>query len=161
MNKLNICLSYTATLQLMEELSHTHRVPLNKWLEDDIVLKFWGDNMDKKKRVRDQRSDKKGSSMLNMFSMIVGSSRTPAIELSYRGHVVAIDEVPAERFLPDMTDVNECKANLVQIVSRKLTKYITSLRPFSKIVPKHILHEYSAEMSKKIGNILAGYSNEE
>ena len=41
------------------------------------------------------------------------------------------------------------KSNLVIIVSRILTKYFSQLAPFAKVVQKHILHLYSAEMSNK------------
>lgn len=40
------------------------------------------------------------------------------------------------------------KNNLVQIVCRILTTYITGLAPLAKIVPQHILHRYSRESSE-------------
>jgi hypothetical protein len=53
-------------------------------------------------------------------------------------------------FLPSAEDIQRVKNNLVVLVSGILTKYIKELQPLSKVVPKHIMHEYSAEMSKKI-----------
>ena len=41
------------------------------------------------------------------------------------------------------------KDKLICIVSRLITSYITGLAPLAKFVPKHILHQYSAEMSRK------------
>ena len=41
------------------------------------------------------------------------------------------------------------KENLVVLVGRILTEYFPALVPFYKVVPKHILHQYSVEMSKK------------
>lgn len=38
---------------------------------------------------------------------------------------------------------------LIVLVSRILTKYIAGLAPFAKVVPKHIQHQYSKEMSQK------------
>ena len=46
LNHLNMCISYSANLKLMDELSLTHTVPLKKWIEE-VAFKFWGDNVDK------------------------------------------------------------------------------------------------------------------
>lgn len=46
------------------------------------MFKFWGDNVEKKRRARDLRSDNQGS-MIHMFSMIAGRSQTPAPELHH------------------------------------------------------------------------------
>ena len=48
-----------------------------------------------------------------------------------------------------MSDVAKMKQNLVILIARTLTEHIPSLAAFSKVVPKHIVHGYSAEMSKK------------
>ena len=143
-----MCISYPATLKLLEELSHTHSAPLIKWIVDNIIFKFWGDNVDLNRHVRDWRSDHQGG-MIHMFSLIVGRSRTQAPELPHIGQVSSLDEVPSAFFLPNSSDVDQCKANLVKIVSRSLTYYISALIPFTKVVPKHILHTYSSEMAMK------------
>ena len=132
----------------MEELSHTHTVPLDKWIQEGIVFKFWGDNVDKSVHVRDLRSDNQGA-MVHMFSLIVGRSRTPAPELTHHGQLSSLAEIPDRFFLPNQTDVAACKGNLVRIVSRTLTRYIKGLSKFSRVVPKHILHQYSQNMSVK------------
>lgn len=119
-----------------------------KWIVEGVVIKFWGDNVDFSRHVRDLRSDNVGR-MIHMFSLIVGKSRTQAPELPHHGQVSSITEVPEEFFLPNTSDINQCKANLVKIVSRSLTRYISVLTPFTKVVPKHILHVYSREMAQK------------
>ena len=68
---MGVCLSYTATLTLIDEISKRHTVPLLRWISDDILFKFWGDNVDKKKGVRDVRSDHHGE-LLHMYSILVG-----------------------------------------------------------------------------------------
>lgn len=123
-----MCISYPATLRLMEELSHAHGVPLKKWIEDGEIHQ---------------------GKMLDMFTMIVGRSRTPAPELSHEGQVSSLDEVPADFFIPNSSDIERAKANLVTLVARKLTRHITGLVRFAKVVPKHILHVYSKEMAEK------------
>lgn len=148
LNHMNLCLSYQATLRLIDEVSSLHTVPLNQWIKDGIVFKFWGDNVDKKRKVRDLRSDNQGE-MLHMFSILVGRSRTPASHLRHTGQVSNIEDVPSEFFLPSCDDVKKVKTNLVVLVSRILTQYITGLTPFRKAIPKHIMHIYSKEMSQK------------
>lgn len=125
-----------------------HTIPLQEWIEDGEVFKFWGDNVDKKQNVRDLRSDHQGE-MIHMFSLLVGLSRTPAPHLPHTGYVSKVSEVPSELFLPTYEDVSKVKSNLVILVSRVLTQYISGLIPLRKAIPNHILHMYSKEMSKK------------
>ena len=44
---MGVCLNYTTTLTLIDEISKRHTVPLLRWISDDILFKFWGDNVDK------------------------------------------------------------------------------------------------------------------
>ena len=144
-----MCVSYSATLRLMDELSKHHIVPLEKWIEEGVVFKFWGDNVDKQRKVRDLRSDNRGQ-LIHMFSLVVGRSRTPAPELLHSGgDLSALDRLSSSFVLPSKMDVNAVRDNLVSIVSRIITSYITGLAPLAKFVPKHILHQYSREMSMK------------
>ena len=114
-----------------------------------MVFKFWGDNVDKQRKVRHLRCDNKGG-MVHMFSLLAGRSRTPApLLLHSGGQMSALDSLTEDSFLPTPSDVTEIKGNLVYIISRVLTTYIDGLVPLSKFVPKHILHCYSKEMSKK------------
>ena len=149
LNHLNLCVSYNAILKLMDDLSLNHSVPLQKWIEQGVVFKFWGDNVDKQRRVCDLRSNNTGQ-MVHMFSILVGRSRTPAPELLHiGGEISVLDRLSTQSFFPSISDVGEVKENLVTIISRVLTRYITSLVPFAKIVQQHIHHQYSAEMAQK------------
>lgn len=142
-------MSYSATLRLAELLSETHIVPLQKWIEEGVVFKFWGDNVDTQINVRDPRSDNQGK-MIHMVSLLGGRSRTPAPELPHTGDDLSkLDGLSIEHFLPSSSDVARVKENLVVIVSRTLTQHIAGLVPFAKLVPKHILHQYSREMAMK------------
>ena len=144
-----MCISYPGTLKLMDDLSETHTVPLKKWIEEKVVFKFWGDNVDKQRRVRDLRSDNSGE-MVHMFSILVGRSRTPAPELPHGlGNPSLLDGLCSDYFLPSSDDVRAIKENLVKIISRILTKNISWLTPLAKYVPQHILHHYSREMAQK------------
>ena len=145
---MGVCLSYTATLTLIDEISKRHTVPLLRWISDDILFKFWGDNVDKKKGVRDVRSDHHGE-LLHMYSILVGRSRTPAAHLSRSGCVAKLSSLKSQSFLPTSEDICAVQSNLVVLVSRILTEYIDDLVPLRKAVPNHILHKYSKEMAMK------------
>ena len=147
LNHLKVCVSYNATLTLIKEISQHHASPLQQWIADGVIFKFWGDNVDHKRKVRDVRSDHQGE-MLHMYSILVGRSRTQtqAEALSRTGSVGSLRSMSSSLFLPSAEDIQCVKNNLV---SRVLTQYIKELQPLSKVVPKHIMHEYSAEMSKK------------
>jgi len=138
-DNIGICMSYTATLSLLDEISKLHTRPLAKWI---------GDNVDKKRGARDVRSDHHGS-LLHMYSILAGRSRIPPSDLSHTGCVVNLSSLPANTFLPTSEDIVEVKKNLIIIVARIITKYIDSLSPLAKSVTQHIEHQYSAEMSQK------------
>lgn len=130
----------------MDEVGRLHTAPLSQWITQDVPFKFWGDNVDKKIGVRDVRSDHHGS-LLHMYSIVAGQSRTPCNSLRRTGCVANLSSLNAESFLPTSEDVKIIRSNLVTIVSRILTRYIVALSPLSKAVPKHIIHQYSSEMA--------------
>lgn len=98
--------------------------------------------------MRDVRSDHQ-KSLVHMYSILAGRSRTPAPQLSHQGTVADLAGLSYTEFLPTQHDVECVTSNLVVIVSRILTEYIRDLSPLSKAVIKHIPHKYSAQMSKK------------
>ena len=98
--------------------------------------------------MRDVRSDHQ-QSLVHMYSILAGRSRTPASHLSHQGTVADLAGLSYTEFLPTQDDVECVTSNLVVIVSRILTEYISDLSPLSKAVIKHIPHKYSAQMSKK------------
>ncbi len=98
--------------------------------------------------MRDVRSDHQ-KSLVHMYSILAGRSRTPASHLSHQGTVADLAGLSYTEFLPTQDDVECVTSNLVVIVSRILTEYISDLAPLSKAVIKHIPHKYSAQMSKK------------
>ena len=148
LNHVGVCVSYNSTISLVDSISKRHTLPLTQWIANDVVFKYCGDNVDKKKGVRDIRSDNQGE-MLHMYSIIAGRSRTPASHLSPSGYVGSVLSIPAKDLLPSSDDIQAVQSNLVTLVSRVLTQYIDDLMPFAKVVPKHIMHTYSAEMAKK------------
>lgn len=148
LNHLNMCVSYRETLDLMDEVGKLHTVPIQKWIREGTIFKFWGDNVNKQCRVRDYRSDHHGE-MVNMYSILAGRSRTSAQDLLHTGSLSDLTEVSVDSFLPQRRDIFVIKSNLVVLVSRILVQYFPALKFLSGVVPKHIRHKYSSEMAKK------------
>lgn len=132
----------------MDSISCLYTAPLAKWIADGEVFKMFGDNINKKRKRRDERSESK-SEMLNMYSILTSKSRTPAHSLSHNGRVSKVSDLTTSSFLPSQRDIEIVKANLVVIISRVLTQYVAGLSPFHKSIEQHIRHGYSVEMSKK------------
>lgn len=145
---MGVCISYTATLKLLDEISKLHLAPLSQWIQQDLLIKFWGDNVDKKRGVRDVRLNNYGS-LLHMYSILAGRSRIPPNSLPHTGHVSLLSTIPAEDFLPVEDDFRSLQQNLVVIVCRMITQYINGLSVFAKAVPQHIQHKYSSQMGTK------------
>ena len=64
-----ITLSYKAVLQIVSEIGERHLIPLQRWLEAGEYVQFIADNVDKRKSVRDVRSDSQAK-LHHMYSMI-------------------------------------------------------------------------------------------
>ena len=66
---MNMCVSYNATLRIMDDVSKLHTVPIQQW----SCVQVLGDNLDKQQHVRDPRSDHQNE-MIHMFSLVVGKA---------------------------------------------------------------------------------------
>ena len=75
LNQVNVCMSYSATLSLLDKISELHTAPLSMWTLNNTTFMFWGDKLDKQTRVRDVRSTCHGA-LLHMYSILAGCSRT-------------------------------------------------------------------------------------
>ena len=135
-------------MRLIDEISKLHNIPLQQWIAEGATFKFIGDNVDKKRGVRDVRSDHSGQ-MIHMYSVLVARSRLPSLGLSQEGQVADISTLPWDSFLPSSHNIQQIKQNLIVIVSRLLTEYIKAFSPLSKYVLQHIQHRYTQQMSKK------------
>lgn len=99
LNHVCVSVSYNATLKLVEDICQLFTLPLQKWIADNVIFKFWGDNLAHKRGVRDERSDNQGL-MVYMYSMLVGRSRTPAVELSCKCQVAPLESLPSDVSFP-------------------------------------------------------------
>ena len=161
LNQVGLCVSYPATLVLLDEIAKLHTAPLSRWLATSTPFMFWGDNVDKHRSVRDMRSDHRGS-LLHMYSILAGSSRTTDPTLSQHGRIASISSVASISLLPKSTDISSMRSNLIVIVARFLTQHFKDLKPLSTAVASHIQHEYSREMSTKSDVVVVDilYKNE-
>ena len=156
-------MSYTATLKVVQQLSELQKLPLLDWLSDGAVVKY---NVDKRRRVRDIRSDHQ-SKMHNMYSILVtkglfffqqdtnpcdiaiqeAEGKTSADAHSTR--LKELRSLPATSFLPSREDLIVVRQSIKVLIARILRKYIVCLTPLSKQVPTHISHEHSESMALK------------
>ena len=148
LNHVGVTLSYTGTLNAVGAISKLHQVPIRRWILEDTPFKFVGDNVDKKRGVRDLRSDHHGE-MMHMFSVLAVRSRVSSSGLSKLSRIDDLNLLQPSFFMPSKVDIAHIQRNLVILVSRILCKYIKALAPLSNIPPEHILHKYSKQMAQK------------
>ena len=151
LNHLNVTLSYNTMLKLVSDVSKNNEAPLRKWLSESSPpnVKFVGDNVSKTVAVRDIRSDHQ-SHLKHMYSILVVKGRIPNPPASDQPFKPPpLTSLSCSTFLPNKDDIAAIKRNLTMLVSRILVKHVKALRCFSKIVPKHIRHNLSDEMSEK------------
>ena len=139
-------MSYTGTLNAVTAISKLHQVPIHRWILEDIPFKFVGDNVDKKRGVRDLRSDHHGE-MMHMFSVLAVRSRVSSSGLSKSSRIDDLNLLQPSFFMPSKVDIAHIQRDLVILVSRILC--IKALAPLSSIPPEHILHKYSQPMAQK------------
>ena len=112
-----------------------------------MEFKFVGDNVDKKRGVRDIRTDCHGE-MKHMFSILAVRSRVPS-HLAHSGPELDLADLSPSMVLPTARDIQEIQNSLVILVSCILCRYMKCLSSFSSLVPGHIPHEHSKEMACK------------
>ena len=55
LNHVGVYVGYTAKMKLVEVVSQLFT--LQRWITEDVIFKFWGDNLDQKRGFRDVPSD--------------------------------------------------------------------------------------------------------
>lgn len=127
-----------------DTISKHRKVPIESWIREGIEFKFVGDNVGKKKGVRDIREDNHGE-LKHMYSMIVVQSHVTSTSVESSPHYNR-ESLPSIAVLPDVRCIQK---NLVVLVSRILCRYIKCLSSFSSAVLAHIPHAHSNVMSHK------------
>ena len=152
LNHLNITLSYKAVPQIVSEIGECHLIPLQRRLEAGEYVQFIADNVDKRKSVRDVRSDSQAK-LHHMYSMIAVKARIPPPTVD-RFTPIDLEKIPISTFLPSISDIQSLRRNLVILINRILCKYIKGLACISDVVSKHILHTHTDNMAKKSDTIV-------
>lgn len=119
-----------------------------KWLQEGAYVKFIGDNVDERKTVRDIRSDHHDT-LHHMYSMLAVKARAIPPPPSTPFVRPNLTQLPARAFLPNRSHLLQLKCNLTILVSRVLCEHITPLMSLSKLIPRHIYHEHTSEMSQQ------------
>ena len=132
---------------MIEQVSTLHCDPLREWIASGEPVKFVGDNVNKKRGVRDIRSDHQGS-MLNMYSMLVVKGRVMA-DADDASHHNSLSSLDAHTFLPTKEDIHILQLNLTVLVAHILCAHIKCLSPLSKVVPPSIPHQHYSEMGER------------
>ena len=131
----------------MEAISKQRTIRIKEWIKAGVEFKFVGDNVDKKKGVRDLRTGHHGE-MKHMYSMLVVRSRVTSSLAPHNAHC-NLESLHPSILLPTADDVCPIQQNLVVLVSRILCHYIDCLSSFSSAVLSHIPHKYSQQMACK------------
>ena len=103
--------------------------------------------MEKMKSVRDIRSDHHGK-LHHMYSMVAVKARVTPPPFStpfVRPNLIAL---PSHTFLPTQSDISKLELHLSILVSRILCDHMPPFLHLSKLIPKHIYHTHSNEMSQ-------------
>ena len=148
LNHVGVALSYTGTLKVVSDISSMHEAPLKKWISSGLPIKFIGDNVDKRKDVRDIRSNHHHS-LVHMYSLLVIRPRAYDSSLSTTGSTENLHKLDASSFLPTAEEINAIKMNLTVLAGRILCAYIKCLNQCAEVVPQHIPHQYSDSMAEK------------
>ena len=148
LNHLNVTLSYSAVLKSVTDISKRHEAPIHQWIKSGSPFKFVGDNVDKKKGVRDLRSDNR-SELKHMFSLLAVKGRVTPPPRPSHFVPVSLTSLPVSHFLPSESDVSAVRQNLIVLVSRVLCQYIKCLNSQKRSVVTHIPHVHSSEMATK------------
>ena len=148
LNHVGVALSYTGTLKVVSDISSMHEAPLKKWISSGLPIKFIGDNVDKRKDVRDIRSNHHHS-LVHMYSLLVIRPRAYDSSLSTTGSTENLHKLDASSFLPTAEEINAIKINLTVLAGRTLCAYIKCLNQCAEVVPQHIPHQYSDSMAEK------------
>ena len=118
---------------------------LDEWFDFTNV----GDNIDKNVRPQHQTTDTR-TQLLHYFHAFAVLDR---IDLSSQSEVrpdVNPHEFDLQTLLPTSEDIQKLKSNFQVYISRIVTEYLKSMKPLSVVVPQHIEHAHSIEMSKRL-----------
>lgn len=80
--------------------------------------------------------------------------------------ICSLGTLPLTTFLLSPGDISNFRSNFAILLLRNVVGELTFLKPFQKYGPKHVIHKYTEEMSKKssvvnLGLVFANESSSE
>ena len=135
-------------LKIVSVISSLHEAPLKEWIARCSAIKFIGDNIDKRKDVRDIRSNHYHS-LVHMYSLLVVRPRATDPSLSTTGSANNLLKLDVLAFLPTVEEINTIKMNLTVLAGRIICEYIKCINHLAGVIPPHIPHQYSNTMAEK------------
>ena len=127
---------------------YSSTLTLCKYLDEWFGFKIVGDNIDIDIRPQHQTIDTR-TQLLHYFHAFAVLDR---IDLSSQSEVrpdVNPHEFDLQTLLPTSEDIQKLKSNFQVYISQIITEYLKSMKPLSVVVPQHIEHAHSIEMSKR------------
>ena len=117
-------------------------------LPTDHTVAIIGDNWDTNIKPRDMRSNNQVKS-LHLFHTVATVSRVKTLHLDDEQSIGSVRSLPISDFLPSIDDCTAIRDNYVILVARVITKNFKHFSFLRDCVPKHIHHEYIAQMAQK------------
>ena len=111
-------------------------------------FKVVGDNIDKNVHPRHESLDHRTQS-LHYFNCYAVKDRCDLGSFSDLKPLPDTCQVDLTKLLPHREDLDEILANMTILAARVLTAHIDKFQKYQKLVPVHIKHQYSQEMSSK------------
>ena len=112
------------------------------------TFKIVGDNIDKTVRPRDMRSDYQARS-LHYFHAYAVQDRLNMDTLDDTASAPDMSSISLELLLPSPQDEIDIRKNMSVLVARILKKYMPFFEKYGRGIERHIMHQYSEEMSRK------------
>ena len=107
-----------------------------------------GDNLDWLKRPSIYSKDRDSESV-HWFNLLAYDNRVADWNLSDEEPIRNIMELPNSSFLPSPEEHAKLKKDFVLLVLRILAKNCKYFRQFGSMIPSHIPHQYSINMSRQ------------
>ena len=117
-------------------------------LPTDHTVAIIGDNWDTNIKPRDMRSNNQVKS-LHLFHTVATVSRVKTLHLDDEQSIGSVRSLPISDFLPSIDDYTAIRDNYVVLVARVITENFKHFSFLRDCVPKHIHHEYIAQMAQK------------
>ena len=141
-------MSHTTKLRLLEQIGGHFNDKLVQAVKSGRTLRGTGDNLDMSVRAHDVTSDHQNRD-LHYFATSIIVNRLEFLDLPNNGPKRPLDHLNVGVFLLSQAEMSTLRSNFMVLVGRVLSEFLDCFRFLNAVVPKHIRHRYSEEMSQK------------